>query len=70
MSVEAPLGDVSLRTAAESRGWVIGASDGNGRKRVTSPEGEAMVLHASDLWAELYRREEAASGASNKSLTG
>lgn len=70
MSTEAPLGDVSLRAAAESRGWAIGASDGSGRKRVTSPEGEVMVLHASDLWAELYRREEADGGASNKSLTG
>ena len=62
MSTEAPLGEVSLRTAAESRGWAIGASDGNGRKHVTSPEGEAMVLHASDLWAELHRREEAGGG--------
>ena len=58
----APLDEVSLRVAAESRGWTIGASAGNGRKHLVSPEGVSMCLHASDLWSELYRREEAAGG--------
>lgn len=43
----APLDEVSLRVAAESRGWTIGASNGNGRKHVVSPDGVAMCLHAS-----------------------
>lgn len=59
----APLDEVSLRVAAESRGWTIGASNGNGRKHVVSPDGVAMCLHASDMWAELYRREEAGGDA-------
>jgi len=56
-------GAQSLRAAAEARGWTIpppgsnGGSPVAGRKRVTSPEGVTMDLHASDLWAELYARE-------------
>lgn len=57
-----PLDDApSLYAAAEARGWTIphghngGARDGH--KRVTSPEGVVMDMHASDLWAELRRRE-------------
>ena len=57
MSIEQ---DMTLRAAAESRGWIVaprGASAGHGRKRVVSPEGTEMLMTAGALWDELHRRE-------------